>query len=42
MDYKDRFNLWLANVPETDPLHAQLLELQEHEDQKTPEDSIEL
>ena len=33
MDFKDRFNLWLANVPESDPLHAQLLELQENEGQ---------
>ena len=33
MDYKDRFNLWLANVPETDPLHAQLLELEKDENQ---------
>ncbi len=25
MDYKERYELWLSRIPETDPLHAQLL-----------------
>ena len=33
MDFKDRYNLWLANVPESDPLHSQLVELKDDEAQ---------
>ena len=33
MDFKERYNLWLANVPESDPLHSQLVELKDDEAQ---------